>query len=50
MKKIIFFIVLFILLPNLVNSLELPVDVTADSVILVNRDEDRIIYTKNPDK
>ncbi len=50
MKKVLFFITIFLLSPILVKSLELPVDVTADSVILVNRDEDRIIYTKNPDK
>lgn len=50
MKKVIFFITIFLLSPILVRSLELPIDVTADSVILVNRDEDRIIYTKNPDK
>lgn len=50
MKKILLLILLFILSPSLVKSLELPVDVTADSVILVNRDDDRIIYTKNPDK
>jgi D-alanyl-D-alanine carboxypeptidase (penicillin-binding protein 5/6) len=49
-KKVLFFITIFLLSPILVKSLELPVDVTADSVILVNRDEDRIIYTKNPDK
>ena len=50
MKKFFLLIILFLLSPTLVKSLELPVDVTADSVILVNRDEDRIIYTKNPDK
>jgi len=50
MKKILFIITIFILSLSIVNALELPVDVTADSVILVNRDEDRVIYTKNPDK
>lgn len=50
MKKIIFTIFIFFLSLSLVGALELPVDVTADSVILINRDDDRIIYTKNPDK
>ena len=49
-KKVLLFIMIFLLSPSFVKSLELPVDVTADSVILVNRDEDRIIYTKNPDE
>ena len=50
MKKIIFTIFIFFLSLSLVGALELPVDVTADSVILINRDDNRIIYTKNPDK
>jgi len=50
MKKIILTIFIFFLSLSLVGALELPVDVTADSVILINRDDNRIIYTKNPDK
>lgn len=50
MKKVLLFLISFLLSLTIVNALELPVDVTADSVILVNRDDDRIIYTKNPDK
>jgi len=49
MKKILF--IIFLIIPfTLVSALDLPVDVTADSVILVNLTEDDIIYTKNPDK
>ena len=50
MKKVLLILISFLLSLTIVNALELPVDVTADSVILVNRDDDRIIYTKNPDK
>ncbi|HIS17422.1 MAG TPA: D-alanyl-D-alanine carboxypeptidase [Candidatus Coprovivens excrementavium] len=52
MKKIIF-LFLIIFLPFIkVNALTLPteVDITADAIVLLNLDEDEIIYTKNPDK
>lgn len=50
MKKILFFICCFFLIIPITNCLELPVDVTADSVILVNLDNDQVVYEKNPDK
>lgn len=49
MKKVFIFIC-FILSLSFVKSLELPIDVTADTVLLANLDDERIIYTKNPDK
>ena len=33
-----------------IKALPLPIDVTADSVLLMNLDTSQIIYTKNPDK
>lgn len=50
MKKIFYIIVLFLLSINIVKAVELPVDVTADAVVLMNLDTEQIIYTKNPDK
>ncbi len=50
MKKLIFIIILFIIILSPVKALPLPVDVTADAVVLVNLDKDQIIYEKNPDK
>lgn len=50
MKKIIFAFLTFILIISYPKALPLPVDVTADSVVLLNLDKDEIIYTKNPDK
>ena len=49
MKKIIFFLIIFFICLN-VKALPLPVDVTADSAVLVNMDEDQVVYSKNPDK
>ncbi len=49
MKKI-FLIICFLLSLGTVKALELPVDVKAESVILVNLDEDRVMFTKEPDK
>ncbi len=49
MKKFILVISLFILSITSVNALELPVEVTADSVILYNQDSDQIVYEKDPD-
>ena len=50
MKKIIFTILIFFVALNSCFALELPVDVSADSVILVDRDKNEVIYEKNPDK
>ena len=50
MKKILYIIILFLLSINIVKAVELPVDVTADAVVLMNLDTEQIIYTKNPDK
>lgn len=50
MKKIFYIIILFLLSINIVKAVELPVDVTADAVVLMNLDTEQIIYTKNPDK
>lgn len=50
MKKLIFTLVLTLLSISTINAVELPVDVTADSVVLMNLDTEQIIYTKNPDK
>lgn len=50
MKKIVFFICSFFLIVTSIKCLELPIEVTADSVILVNLDTDQVVYEKNPDK
>lgn len=50
MKKILFFICCFFLIISTTKCLELPVEVTADSVILVNLDTNQVVYEKNPDK
>ena len=51
MKKIIIVIIFIIFIFDIkVNALSLPIDVTADSVIVVNLDKDEVIYEKNPDK
>lgn len=50
MKKIVYGIILFIILTTPIKALPLPIDVTADSVVLINLDKDQIIYEKNPDK
>lgn len=49
MKKVVFIIFIFLLQTSLVNALPLPVDITAESAILVNLDKDEVIYEKNPD-
>lgn len=48
--KIIFIIILSIFSFTITNAKELPVEVTADSYLLLNLDEDRIMYGKNEDK
>ncbi len=50
MKKIIFIIIMFIIMLSPAKALPLSVEVTADAVVLLNLDEDQIIYEKNPDK
>lgn len=49
MKKILFSIISFVILISLPNALQLPVDVTAENVILLNLDTNEVIYEKNPD-
>ena len=47
MKKIIIVIIFIIFILDIkVNALSLPIDVTADSVIVVNLDKDEVIYEK----
>ena len=50
MKKIIFSICIFLFLLSTSKALELPVDVTAQSAILINTTDDKIVYTKNADQ
>ena len=50
MKKLIYFFILFFILLFPINAKQLPVDVTADGVVLMNADTKQIIYEKNPDK
>ena len=50
MKKILISIFLFFFLLTTPNALELPVEITAESAILINMTDDRIVYTKNADQ
>ena len=50
MKRKFYLILLFLLFVVKVNALPLPVEVTADGVILMNADTGEVIYEKNPDK
>jgi len=51
MKKIILFLIFsFFLLPFSVKALNLPIDVTASSIIVINLDNNQVIYEKNPDE
>lgn len=50
MKKIFLIIVLFLLPISIIKAVELPVEVTADAVVLMNLETEQIIYSKNPDK
>ena len=50
MKKIILLIILFLVPLKLVKCVDLPVDITADSAILVNKENNEIMYSKNIDK
>ena len=49
MKKVIFTICLFIAIFSTPKALELPVEITAESAILINTTDDKIVYTKNAD-
>ena len=49
MKKVLLTLLLFILIPK-IYALEFPVDITAESAILINLDERVTLYEKNPDK
>ena len=50
MKKIIFLFVVFLIPFLYVSAKEMPVDITADSAILVNLDNNTVMYEKNADK
>lgn len=50
MKKVFFSIFVFFISLSIIKALPLPIDVTADAVVLINLDKDQIIYEKNPDK
>ena len=50
MKKILFMLLSFLFLPILTNALTLPVEITADSAIVANINEEEILYEKEPDK
>ena len=50
MKKIIIAFLLFLIPLTCIKAVELPVDITADSAILVKKDNNEIIYSKNIDK
>lgn len=50
MKKLLFIILFFLVLINKPNALPLPVEVTADAVVLMNLDNGQVVYEKNPDK
>ena len=50
MKRILIIIFLFFFLLSTPKALELPVDITAESAILINTTDDKIVYTKNADQ
>ncbi len=50
MKKIIYSIILFFIFITPLKAKELPVDVTADAVVLMNAQTKQVVYEKNPDK
>ena len=50
MKKIIFMLLIFLIPFICVSAKDLPVDITADSAILVNLDNNTVMYEKNADK
>ncbi len=50
MKRMLFIILLCNLFILPVKALELPVDISAESAILINTTDEKIVYTKNADK
>lgn len=50
MKKIIFMLTIFFVSITSIKALPLPIDVTADSVVVLNQKTNQVIYEKNPDK
>ena len=50
MKRIIVALIIFLIPFTIVKAVDLPVDITADSAILVKKDNHEIIYSKNADK
>lgn len=50
MKRIIFIVILLLSSLTIVKALPLPVEVTADAVVLMNKKTGQIVYEKNPDK
>ena len=49
MKKILFLLFIFFSFST-VKALPLPVDITSNSAVLINMDNDQIVYEKEPDK
>ncbi len=49
MKKILFLLIIFFSFST-VKALPLPVDITSKSAVLINMDNDQIVYEKEPDK
>lgn len=50
MKKFIFMLSIFFVSITSIKALPLPIDVTADSVVVLNQKTNQVIYEKNPDK
>lgn len=50
MRKIIFTLIILLFFFGNVNAVTLPTTIQADSAILINLDENEVIYEKNPDK
>lgn len=50
MKKIIFTLIILLFFFSNANAVTLPTTIQADSAILINLDENEVIYEKNPDK
>lgn len=50
MKKLVFVLISFFMFISIPKSLELPIEVTAESVMVTNLNTDEILFTKNPDQ
>ena len=50
MKKVLIILIMFFVPFLTVKAKEMPVDITADSAILVNLDNNTVMYEKNADK